>query len=783
MNAQSVKGILKSEAGESVPFAAATLLNNKDATLVKATITTDKGIFTFHAIPQGPYLLQISNLGFADRNLQIMVNDTVLDLGVILLESAAEELEEVIVVAEKPMVQVLADRTVFNVENTLNATGTSAFELLRKAPGVVVDNAGGIIVEGKAGVQIFIDGRPSVLQGEDLTNYLESLQSTAIEALEIITQPSSKYDAAGTAGIINIKLKKDRSLGTNGSLTTGVTIGDFARYTTSINFNIRGKLGNLYGMYSNRFGKSSNFLNLLRTQSGTQFGARTNSIYDQNSNNIIIGYDVYASKKSTVGVIFNGNFNNGFGSNNSRTPIRPVGNIVNDSVLVSDNRTSNTAANINVNLNYKYADTLGHMVNIDFDYGTYGSDRDALQPNVYFNGDETQIIRQNTTSQNTPIHIGIVTFRTDYEQDLYKGKLGLGVKFSYVNTDNTFDFFNRMNGEDVLNTVQSNRFDYTENINAAYVNYNYKWTKWNLQMGIRVEHTISDGNLVSIQENEDNSVERKYTDIFPSGGLTYQLNQKNQLALLYSRRVQRPNYESLNPFEYVIDELSFSKGNPFLQPQYTDNLKFSHTYNYRLTTSLSYSYISDFFAQVTVAEGETRNFLTTRNVADQEVINVGISYPKNIKEWWEVYLSINAYLSNYKANSPEFSPVRQETLSLYAQNTFTLPKQIRMELSGWYSSPTVWGGTYRTAALGSLNLALQKRFFEDKLTTRLAFNDLLFTNPWRGKTQFGDLFINGSGGSDSRQVALSITYDFGSNEIKKVRERKTGLEDEKDRIE
>ena len=160
--------------------------------MVKATITTDKGIFTFHAIPQGPYLLQISNLGFADRNLQIMVNDTVLDLGVILLESAAEELEEVIVVAEKPMVQVLADRTVFNVENTLNATGTSAFELLRKAPGVVVDNAGGIIVEGKAGVQIFIDGRPSVLQGEDLTNYLESLQSTAIEALEIITQPSSK---------------------------------------------------------------------------------------------------------------------------------------------------------------------------------------------------------------------------------------------------------------------------------------------------------------------------------------------------------------------------------------------------------------------------------------------------------------------------------------------------------------------------------------------------------------------------------------------------------------
>lgn len=782
INAQTLKGKVITETREVVPYAAVTLNQQLDSTLVKAVITNDFGLFEMANIPKGVYLLNISSIGFADYQKQVDFIETDLDLGSIVLLEATENLEEVTVTGQKPLVQVMADKTVFNVENTINATGTSAFELLRKAPGVIVNNSGGIIVEGKTGVQIFIDGKLSVLQGEDLINYLESLQATDIEAVEIITQPSSKYDAAGNAGIINIRLKKDKSLGTNGSLTAGATVGDFVRYNSSTNFNVRDKKGNLYGTYSNRFGKSTGFLNLLRTQSGTFFGAQTNSVYDRNSNNIKLGYDLYATPKSTVGAIFNGNFNNGFTENNSRTPIRPINAIVNDSVLVTNSRNANTSYNLNANFNYRYADTLGTSVNIDIDYGKYNSDRSAQQPNIYFNGDETQILRQNSTSQNTPIDISIATFKMDYEQNLWKGKFGVGVKFSYVNTDNTFDFFNRINGMDVFDTTQSNQFDYTENINAAYINYNYKWTKWNLQLGLRVENTVSDGNLLSMQENEDSRVERNYTDFFPSGGLTYQMNRKNQFAFTYSKRIQRPNYQSLNPFEYVINELSFRKGNPFLQPQYTDNLKLSHTFNYRLTTSLSYTYVSDFFAQVTVADTGGRNFITQRNVADNEVINFGISYPKKIKEWWNLYFSLNAYISNYKANSPEFLAVKQETLSFYAQNTFSLPKGLKMEVSGWYNSPSVWGGTYQTAALGALNIAFQKKFFDDKLDARLAFNDVLYTIPWNGTTQFGELFIDGSGGSDSRQVALSLTYDFGRSEIKKARKRKTGLEDENKRI-
>ncbi|WP_422348781.1 TonB-dependent receptor domain-containing protein [Flagellimonas sp.] len=781
-SAQSIKGNVQSETGIPIPYAAVTLNAVLDGSLVKATISAEDGTFELKGILPGEYQFKVSSIGYADNDRKLNFQGGTRNLGPVILLETAESLEEVTVVAEKPMVQVLADKTVFNVENTINATGTSAFELLRKAPGVIVDNSGSIIVEGKTGVQIFIDGKPSVLQGEDLTNYLESLQATDVEAVEIITQPSSKYDAAGNAGIINIKLKKDKSLGTNGTYTSGLNNGDFARFNSSLNFNNRGRKGNFYGTYSNRFGKSTGFINLYRTQVNTQFDAETNSVYDRNSNNIKLGYDYYINDKNTVGAIFNGNFNNGFNTDNSRTPIRPVETIQVDSILVALNQIDNTSYNINANLNYRYSDTLGYSFNVDLDFGKYNSDRNAYQPNRYFDATETQILVERITLQETPIDIDIATVKADYEQNFIKGKLGLGFKLSYVNTDNTFDFFNQIGEQNVLDPSQSNQFSYKENINAAYVNYNKKWRKWNMQMGLRMENTISDGILESTQDNADERVERNYVDYFPSGGLTFQMNRKNQFALTYSKRIQRPNYQSLNPFEYKLNELSFGKGNPFLQPQYTDNIKLSHTFNYRLTTSLSYSYISDFFAKVTVAEGENTNFLTTLNVADQEVINLGVSYPKKIYEWWNLYFSLNAYISDYKPTSPEFLAVKQETLSFYAQNTFTLSKGFKMEVSGWFSSPSIWGGTYATKSLGSLNLAFQKKFLDNKVTGRLSFNDILYTVPWRGTTQFGNLFIDGNGGSDSRQMAFSFTYDFGRNEIKKARKRKTGLEDENKRI-
>ncbi|MEO2128391.1 MAG: TonB-dependent receptor [Christiangramia sp.] len=777
----SLTGSVKDDSNQ--PLAGATILLKtiENDTLIKATISNTEGVFLMENLKLNSYKLEISSIGYAKFEKQIELKKTT-NLGEISMTQSEETLDEVLVEAEKPIVQVLADKTVFNVENTLNTTGTNAFELLRKAPGILIDNSGGIIVEGKAGVQIYINDKPSVLKGDDLQSFLKGLQADDIASLEIITQPSSKYDAAGNAGIINIKLKKNKSLGTNGNMNSSLTIGDYARINNGLSFNNREKDHNLYGSYSNRFGKSTNYLYLLRQQNGIEFDAKTNSIFDSNSNNFRIGYDFFASDKSTIGAIVQTNFNNFFSDNNSRTPIRQIGETSFDSILIANNRSHTISKNLSTNLNYRYSDTLGRSLNIDLDYGKYDRDGNAFQPNIYYGSDEMEILNQNITRQLTPTNIDIWTAKTDFETNFLNGKLASGFKFSNVVTDNNFQFYDIENSIESLNKDRSNRFEYRENINAGYIFFNKKWAKWSFQGGLRVEQTISEGNLSSAQNNQNQTVKRNYTNLFPSGGFTYQLNRINQFAINYSRRIERPNYQSLNPFEYKIDELSYRRGNLFLQPQYTNNLKLSHTYKYKFTTSLSYSHVSDFFAQITEAEGERRNYIMERNIANQEVWNLGISWPFKLQEWWNVYVSLNGSTNSYKSDNPDFQPISQETLSFYAQNTIALPAEISMEISGWYSSPTVWGGTYQTKALGSLNLAFQKKFLDENLSAKIAMNDILYTAPWRGNTRYGNLYIQGQGGSDSRNIVFSLSYNFGSQQIKKARDRKTGLEDESSRI-
>lgn len=779
----SISGKISSQDEQVIPSAIISLLNAETNGFVKGVLSDDSGNFQFQNIENGSYTLLITSLGLQDYKSDVFtLNNSNKDFGAISMQAQSAELDEVTVVAEKPMIEVKADKTVFNVANTVNAIGDSGFELLRKAPGIIIDNSDSIIVEGKAGVLFYIDDRPSVLRGQDLVNFLKTLQAADIEAIEIITQPSSRFDAEGNAGIINIKLKRDKSLGTNGTIASSLTIGDFARTSNSISFNNRNKKTSLYGTYSNFFGKSTSFINLNRTQSGTNFNARTESVFDANTNNLRLGFDYYANKKSTFGIIITGNFNNSSSESDSRTPITPNGSTSPTQVLVAESDAQNQTSNLFANANYRFKDTLGHSLNIDVDYGKYNSIRENLQPNRYFNGDETQVLSENIVFFDTPIDISILSGQIDYEQNFLKGVLSLGLKYSKVKTENSFDAFDRTNGMNDLDESQSNDFDYDEQISAAYFNYSRKFEKLSLQIGLRMENTISDGILTSLLGDQDNRVKRNYTNWFPSGGITYRMNRKNSFALIYSKRIQRPNYQSLNPFQYRIDELSFRQGNPFLQPQYTDNVKLSHTYNYRLTTSLSYSFVSDFFAQVTEAVGDDQNFIIQRNVANQKIINLGISYPTKLNDWWRVYVSVNAYRSIYEATNPDFVSTKQNTLSLYAQNTFKLPKAITFEVSGWYSSPSVWGGTYETRSLGALNLAFQKKFLDDKLTARIGFNDILFTSPWQGTTRFGDLFIDGNGGNDSRQVRFNLTYNFGRDEIKKARKRNTGIEDEKNRI-
>ncbi len=779
----TLTGSLRSDEGETVPFAAVGLFLAKDSSLVRSTVSDDTGGFTIKSLASGGYYATVNSVGLQPfRSAAFTITDQDLVLEAFVLRNQTAVLEEVEIIGEKPLIEIQADKTVLNVQDNIAAAGTSGFELLRKAPGVVIDNNDNLIVEGKSGVQIFIDGKPSVLQGEDLTAFLQTLQADDIEAIEVITQPSSRYDAAGTAGIINIKLKRDKNLGTNGTVGAGYAYGKNSRYNTSLSLNHRSKKMNLFGTYSNRLGKSENFTNFDRRQFGTIFDSRTVSVNDRQNHNLRTGADWLMSQRSTLGVLLTANINDTETDSDTRSPIRPIGTTVNQEVLLAESNTIADLQNLNGNLNYRYQNPNGRSFNVDLDYGTYRSDRDNFQPNYYYDGTETILKSQILTRMVTLTDIDIMSAKADYEQNLWGGKIAVGGKSVRIETDNVFDFFDLdAEGGQVRNIDRSNRFVYQETVHAGYVNYNRKWKKISVQAGLRIEQTQSDGRLFSDKSTDNERVQRTYTDLFPSGGITYQPSRKHNLALTYSRRIERPNYQSLNPFEFQINELSFRRGNPFLQPQYTDNLKLSHSFNYSINTSISYSFVRDFSAQITEPQDERRSFIQAQNIANQRVWAASVSMPLQPAEWWSAYVSLTGSHSSFEVRDERFLPITQASFNLYGQNTFKLPEDIRFEVSGWFNSPSVWGGTYITSSQGALTLALQKKFMEERLSTSIALDDVFFTAPWKGETRYTDIEITGNGGWESRQVRINVSYRFGNEAVKSARRRNTGIEDEQRR--
>jgi len=775
--AQSIQGVVIDEVGDGLPFATLQLFKS-DSSVQKIETTRADGTFRFINLNKNNYRLVITFIGYQAKTIFIDVAKDKGILGRISLEKNSTKIGEVIISADKPMIQVEPDKTIFNVSQNLSATGDNGVELLRKAPGLQVDNDDNIILEGKSGVTVYINGKQSFLQGQDLTNYLKSIRAEEIESIEIITQPSSKFDAAGSGGILNIILKREKGLGTKGSLTNTFTYGDFGRNNTTLNLNHRRKNLAIFGTYSHFQGKSTGFFDMLRVQGNNVFNGETESVQEMRNDRVNVGGDYYLNDRNTLSLSFSGNLSDNLNRSTSVTTISQLNERV-DSVLRAPNVDDNQVLNLNATLNYTYKDTAGRTFSTDFDLVRYQQDQSSLQPNIYLNPRETAELGRNENFQETPIDITVLSGKVDYEQKLWKGVFAVGVKVSSVRTDNTFDFYQVVNDSNKLDRNRSNQFDYVESILAGYVNYKYQFKKWNFQAGLRAEQTYSDGNLTTLV-NQDTSVSREYLNFFPSAGVTYQVNRQNTFALTYSRRIERPSYRNLNPFESQINELSFRRGNPFLQPQFTHNIKLSNSYKYKLNASFTYSYISDFFAEVTEAEGDRKSFINTRNVADQQVYNFSVSYPIKIKEWWNIYASTYLYYTKFTPTHPDFIAIDRTVYGGFAQSTFSLPKNFRFEVSGWYSGPSIWRGTFKTKSIGSLSLALQKRW--DNWTGKVTFNDVLFTSPWRAENRFGDLFLTGTGGSDSRNVSLYLSYTFGQNDVKEKRRRSSGAEDEKGRI-
>ena len=775
---------------QPVAFATVLLHAAADSSVAKAAYTTEKGKFFIGPLTAGEYFLKTQFVGLATYSSEIISlgENQKLVLNDILMAEPTGDLDEVNIVARKPMIEVKPDMTVFNVAGNANSIGENAFDLLRKAPGVIIDNNDNVILMGKSGVRIYIDGKPSPLTIADLAAMLKGMQSDQIEAIEIITNPSARYDAEGNAGIINIRLKKDQNLGTNGSFSLGYAVGRYPKYNGSINLNNRNKKMNVFGNYSGGVGRTFSFTNFIRTQRGREFNQDSDRFNEFENHNVKAGVDFFLNEKHTVGVLFNGFFSNSTGNNVSGTPIVNTLTGQPESFLDAISQNESDRMNGNYHINYSFRNKEGMTWNIDLDYGQYRIDNNTFQPNYFLTPNRADTTAINIFSTIAPTEIDIYTFKADHERDFLGGKLSAGIKSAFIETDNDFQFSTVEGGENILDEDRSNRFKYEENINAAYATYQRKEGKWTIEAGLRGEQTQTKGSLVSTMMTANDTVSRDYFNLFPTAGITWSPQQKHSYRVNYSRRIDRPRYQDLNPFRYQLDELTFQEGNPFLLPQYTNSYQFTYTFNYRYTASISYSRTTDFFTQLTDIQSDSASFITLKNLDTRDVWSANISAPVQVLKWWNMYTNLNLSrtqnLGDFNAPGEEGREVdvSRTTFNLYQQHTINLPKKISLEVSGFYSSPSIWGANYLTEDFWGINVGTQIRLLKEKAILKLSVSDVFNSMQWRGEQNFGELNFIASGGWESQQFKVNLTYNFGNDKVKSSRRRKTGLQDESSRV-
>ncbi|MEO1517158.1 MAG: TonB-dependent receptor [Bacteroidota bacterium] len=773
--------------GQAVAFANVLLYKVADSSFVKGEYTTEQGAFRLLAIPPATYWVQISFVGYEtyDSEAFRLQAGQSLNLTTIQLASAANELEEVQVKAKRAMIEVQPDKTVFNVEGSINSAGNNALDLLRKSPGVVVDNANNIQLSGKDGVQVYFDGKPSRLGSADLTAQLRVMQASEIEAIEIITNPSARYDAEGNAGIINIRLKKDKRLGANANIDLGYAQGINNKYNGNTSFNYRNRKVNLYGTYGYSNGRSESWMDLYRIQGDVLYDQEGSTLRETVYNNMRLGADVFLNKRSTLGIMLRGNHSDGDWTTSSRTPITDLKSQTQHSILEALSVNDGLRKNLLANVNYSLTDHKGNSWNLDADWATYNNNVDTYQPNRYLTPRKEQLQQELIYTSEAPTDIRIYSFRADHERAVLGGKLEAGLKFSYVNTDNVYDFYSLENSESILDIDRSNQFVYDENINAAYMSFKRQMKKINVQLGLRAEQTNSTGELTAFKPTNNRKVNRQYLDLFPSLGVSYQLNQMNQLRINYGRRIDRPSYQALNPFEFKLSELSYSRGNPFLQPQYTNSISISHTYRYSVTTSLTYSHTRDFYASISDSTEQIRSFLETVNLDFQKVLNLNLSVPFSIRPWWNTYTNLSVQRKHNRGQlggEGRVVDIKLTTGSLYHQSTFLLPKGFGFQVSGWYSSRSIWGAVYDSDANFSIDVGVQKELFDGRGRLRVALTDVFLSAPWRGVQEFAGFYVEATGGWESRRLRVNFSYLLGNDQVKKSRKRKTGMEAEAKRV-
>jgi hypothetical protein len=774
--AQTISGKITNEKQHPVQSASVLLLRQTDSTLVKSSLSDNDGNFQFTNITDGKYLVKVSVVNHKKNFSKVEIAGKDVQMEPISLIPDATMLKAVTVTATKPFLEQKADKLIVNVEGSATAAGSTALEVLQKVPGILVMNDK-ITLVGKGTPAIMVDGRLS--QYTDITQLLRDINASNIEKIEVISNPGAKYDASGGA-VINIVLKRNADLGTNGSvsLTTGMGLynkttihADRNFYRLSPGFNInhrKGKL-NLYGGYSffhrNRF----NYSEFDRIISPNRFFQVNYEPSNTNSHDFRLGADLYADKKNTFGVIARGFVRDGLSEAENTTYQMDAASGQTLSTFQTFNNTRTKRNNLSANLNWKHRfDTTGTDLNVDVDLSAFKLTNNSEIITLLQGGSSYT----NNQLIKNPVHF--IVFKSDYSHPFdKKTKLEAGAKSSFAVIDNYLTFIQK----GVLDNDRSTDFRYKENINAVYSSLTYTLAKWELQGGLRAEQTISKGT-----SHSQKVLDRNYWQLFPSVFLTKKITGKISTVIQYSRRVNRPSYQQQNPFIQYLDSLTYTRGNPLIKPETANQYKLSLTYQNQPFFSVSYNKKQDVIINDAPKQDGNLTYTTPENLAAYENVAFELNFPIDLGKKISGYGGNQAIYNHYKADylGARFDRGKWNWLA-YWQVAYKPTNTWNFEVSGYYM--TQFLEEFITINhLSNLNIAIQKTLWDKKGRISLNINDVLYSGKTNASLQYQEINVHFRQMEESRNIRLVFRYSFGNQKLKAVRSRGTASDTEENRV-
>ena len=759
-----VTGRVLDENRQGVDAAVVMLVASPGDVLVESVLTDAAGQYSILQ-RKGEFLLCIRALGYKEvkRKIAIASADTLPD---IQLEVEDISLKDVVVTARKSRSLTSASNGKIRIrvaQSYLTDIGT-ALDVLKHSPGILVSNKGDISLATIGGTAIYVNGQKLMLKGEELSAYLRSLPSSKISSIETSPSPNASFGADGAGGVINIITKASVRSGFYLTTSHSFAYWENLRQSSDLALSYNTDKWQLGLNYNHAIGHHAMDYGYERLQDGNKYLSETVDTDMRNTYSAGIDFSWQATSMSKLFVNSSVNLLAGPGVTATETQVYQGTTTLDGILRARNDYVEQKTLRYSNSLNYLYRPSDKHQLSITADWTRFDGTARCEQPNTYYSA-TNMLVRSDFFYSQPDKDIDIYALLADYKYKPNDESEWLaGAKTSFIRSHNTFLF--KKNG--AIDNQRSNTFHYDEGNIEGYTQYTHTLGKLELSAGLRLEymHTSSKLNAYSSQDGEEHS--DSHLRLFPNLSISYALNEQSKVALLYSRRQDKPRYEDLNPFEYLLDELSYWKGNPFLKPQISNKLILSYVWN-SLSLNLSYSKLDDYFTSITDALGTTKTVMTTKNIGAQQQVGLEGLFSKRLTPWWDFSANLGLY---YFVNKLDYETYKEEykrpSYLMSVSNSILLPLGLNLELSGRYNSKRQ-GGSYEVIKPnGSLDIGLSRMWADDRLRLSLLMTDIFHTDRWDNYGHKGALDLTTWFGSESRKVILRLSYSLGKQKFNKV---------------